>query len=203
MARKRSIIALTCSGTSSWQECSDPTVLPYRICGSDLLSRRVRRNGPGYEPSEGSGGQVRIPVAVAFGRAAVQKYRPRQGEQTRGGLHRTHGYRGDCERRAPQRQAVQPHQLQRVGFRRAAGRSEAPLPYITSHLYNPLIAHTRLSGRKPAADCFIIGNDLCYATTRPECWVVYRSKGDDGHGKQVQIGGPVTQRLPDRPRELP
>jgi hypothetical protein len=88
-------------------------------------------------------------------------------------------------------------------FRRAAGRSEAPLPYITSHLYNPLIAHTRLCGRKPAADCFIIGNDLCYATTRPEWWVVYRSKGDDRHGKQVQIGGPVTQRLPDRPRELP
>jgi hypothetical protein len=30
-ARKRAVMALTCSGTSSWQKCPDLTVLPYRI----------------------------------------------------------------------------------------------------------------------------------------------------------------------------
>jgi len=45
IARKRSIMALTCSGTSSWQKCPDPTVLPYRICGASACKRAMSARG--------------------------------------------------------------------------------------------------------------------------------------------------------------
>jgi hypothetical protein len=38
-ARKRSIIALTCSGTSSWRKCPDPTVLPVTRLGHSSPKR--------------------------------------------------------------------------------------------------------------------------------------------------------------------
>lgn len=63
------------------------------------------------------------------------------------------------------------------------------------------IAHTRPSGRRPAADCSIMDKDLCYATTRRKRWVVCRSKGDGGHGKQAGVGRLVAGELLDGPRE--
>lgn len=43
--RKRSIIALTCSDTSSWQKCPEPTVLPYRISGNISWKRSMSDRG--------------------------------------------------------------------------------------------------------------------------------------------------------------
>ena len=47
LARKRSIIALTCSGTSSWQKCPEPTVLPCWICGNISRKRAMSERGCG------------------------------------------------------------------------------------------------------------------------------------------------------------
>ena len=44
-ARKRSIIAFTCSGTSSWQKWPEPTVLPYSIWGNGSWKRVMSERG--------------------------------------------------------------------------------------------------------------------------------------------------------------
>ena len=44
-ARKRSIMASTCLGTSSWQKCPEPTVLPYRIWGNISWKRPMSERG--------------------------------------------------------------------------------------------------------------------------------------------------------------
>src|SRR5829696_759508 len=73
MARKRSIIALTCSGTSSWQKCPEPTVLPCRTCGNISRGRgHLLRNALlallvvcGDEQDVGDIAAHRLPVVCA------------------------------------------------------------------------------------------------------------------------------------------
>src|SRR5919204_74362 len=48
-ARKRSIIAFTCSGTRSWQKCPAPTVWPVTSCGQSSLKRATSPNGRAAE----------------------------------------------------------------------------------------------------------------------------------------------------------